>query len=311
MVNIRCLLSNRHVDTTGCSIKPVIRGVVTDIEDRLANDFGDFHVGRGADFTGDLNLTGRDQRFIGNLGVGVPSDDRIEHRIRNLIADLVRVASGHRFRGKQAQLAVTNSGIGLIHGRSIFCSHTMRVYLLGTHPDRRRSWSVKFYASALASCAIISCATSVLVPLTATSAWPSAKIMVASLSSWPKTLPTPTSLTTNISQPFRSSLRRPYSNGVVVASPVSAAKPMIKRGNGSPSARRSTAVCKTSSVSSNSIVGASRSPSFLIFSAVVLDGRKSATAAAIISASLLGACSKTASSSSRVDSILTTWILGC
>ena len=54
---------------------------------------------------GDDHDAGLDQGFAGDAPARVGRQDRIEHRIGDLVGDLVRMAFGNRFGGKRETLA--------------------------------------------------------------------------------------------------------------------------------------------------------------------------------------------------------------
>src|SRR5208283_2435946 len=56
---------------------------------------------RGGDFSGNDNQSGGDEGLAGDPALGVLAHHFIEHRIRNLVGNLVGVAFCHRFGGKQ------------------------------------------------------------------------------------------------------------------------------------------------------------------------------------------------------------------
>jgi hypothetical protein len=62
-----------------------------------------FHVdpGAGGDFAGHDHHAGLDQGFAGDPALGIRGQDGVEHRVGNLVRDLVGVTFGDRFRGKR------------------------------------------------------------------------------------------------------------------------------------------------------------------------------------------------------------------
>jgi hypothetical protein len=98
--------------------------VVADVLDHIAGDLGDLLAvdhGFGAEFlekrrlaaafAGDHDLvggrqsfaaeTGIDEAVVGDAELDVVRDKRVENGVGNLVADLVRMAFGHRLAGKQ------------------------------------------------------------------------------------------------------------------------------------------------------------------------------------------------------------------
>jgi hypothetical protein len=78
--------------------------VVADLAYRLARDIDVIDMGAGSDFTGQHDQPGLDQRFERDSRVGILLDQRVEDRIRNLVAHLVGMAFGDRLRGEQEVL---------------------------------------------------------------------------------------------------------------------------------------------------------------------------------------------------------------
>jgi len=71
--------------------------IVADIPDRLANQARDVDVGGGRDLARDVDLARDHERFARDSPGGIVAQNRVEHRVRDLIGDLVRVPFGHRF----------------------------------------------------------------------------------------------------------------------------------------------------------------------------------------------------------------------
>ena len=78
---------------------------VPDGRDRAAHDIGDVDVGRSGDFAGNYRHPGRDQRFAGDPGGGILGKNRIEHRVRDLIGDLVGVPFRDRFGSEDVTMS--------------------------------------------------------------------------------------------------------------------------------------------------------------------------------------------------------------
>ena len=62
------------------------------------------------DLAEDDDEAGRRRRLAGDAGVGVVPDDRVEDGVRDLVAQLVRVALGHRFGREQVLRRVDDAG---------------------------------------------------------------------------------------------------------------------------------------------------------------------------------------------------------
>ncbi len=91
--------SDHH--SAGFVIKPLLRRVVADLPDRFASDMSVIHPSIRRNLAGNHNEAGGDHRFASNTGLGVLSEQRIEHRVGNLVRDLVWMTFGHRLRGKE------------------------------------------------------------------------------------------------------------------------------------------------------------------------------------------------------------------
>ncbi len=82
------------------AVEAHLRGVIADVEHGLAHDRLHIHPGAGRDLAGDDHDAGLDQRFAGHPALRVRRENGVEHRIRDLVGDLVGVAFRHRFRRK-------------------------------------------------------------------------------------------------------------------------------------------------------------------------------------------------------------------
>ena len=100
-----------HVDLDGhrVRVEVVVSPGVSDAPDRLAHH-GFELLRRGSvpcrRFPGDHRAAGGDERLAGDPGQGIPSQERVENGVGNLVRNLVRMAFGHRLRGKEPQVAM-------------------------------------------------------------------------------------------------------------------------------------------------------------------------------------------------------------
>jgi hypothetical protein len=69
---------------------------VADLLELRARSSRDVDVRLRRDLAGDDDETGRDQRLAGHPSVDVVPEDGIEHRVRDLVGDLVGVTLRHR-----------------------------------------------------------------------------------------------------------------------------------------------------------------------------------------------------------------------
>ena len=78
--------------------------LIADVADghtgQMRQQFGRDRAG-AAGFTGQDDAVGGDQRFTGDARIGVGGQERVQHRVADPVRDLVGVAFGNRFRGKQ------------------------------------------------------------------------------------------------------------------------------------------------------------------------------------------------------------------
>mgnify|MGYP000778612445 CR=1 FL=1 len=87
-------------DGAGLAVKAVLGTVITDIPDNFPGDLGNIHVAAGGDLAHDVYQAGGSGGLAGHASVGVLGQNGVQHRVRDLVADLVGVALGHGFRGK-------------------------------------------------------------------------------------------------------------------------------------------------------------------------------------------------------------------
>src|SRR4029450_521563 len=107
--NIRRLLVNRDDDAAGVGVEPPFRVDVADLRNPLADELWDVHPRLGRDLPGNDDEPGRDQRLARDAPVGIVSEHSVEHRVRDLVGDLVRVALGDRL-GREEILALCHEG---------------------------------------------------------------------------------------------------------------------------------------------------------------------------------------------------------
>ena len=98
--NIRRLFIDGNQDSAGGPVKAVFGTVITNIDHRLPGNLGDVHVAAGGNFPYNMDLACRHQGFTSHSCIRVFFQDGIQHRIRNLIGNLVRMPFRHRFRRK-------------------------------------------------------------------------------------------------------------------------------------------------------------------------------------------------------------------
>lgn len=82
-------------------VDAIVGVVVADALDRVAGDSNVVNVGLRGDLAGEQYEAGSAQGLCRNAGLGILGQQGIEDGIRNLVSDLVRVAFGNRFGGKE------------------------------------------------------------------------------------------------------------------------------------------------------------------------------------------------------------------
>ena len=98
--NVARLLVDVRDDAAGVAVETVLRAVIADVADHAARDFGNVNVAVRGDLAHDVDKAGGDRRLAGYAAAGVFFKDRVEHRVGDLVADLVGMPLGDGFRGK-------------------------------------------------------------------------------------------------------------------------------------------------------------------------------------------------------------------
>ncbi len=97
------------LDAARGAVEALLRGVVADVEDRLADDVRDGGVRRRADLAGDDDEAGGQQGLDRDAQVGavaVLGHQVVEDRVADAVGDLVGVTLGHGLRGEEASCHV-------------------------------------------------------------------------------------------------------------------------------------------------------------------------------------------------------------
>ena len=92
--DVRRLLVDRDDDAAGDGVEAPLRVRVADLLELRARGPRDVDVRLRRDLAGDDDEPGRDQRLAGDPPVDVVAKDGVEHRVRDLVGDLVRVTLG-------------------------------------------------------------------------------------------------------------------------------------------------------------------------------------------------------------------------
>ncbi len=103
--DVHRLLADDVDDAAGGAVETDFRAVVADVDDDVAHQLLQIDPGRSGDFTGNDRHTGLDHGFAGHAGMLVLGDDGVEHRIGDLVGDLVRMPFGHGLGGKNRVFA--------------------------------------------------------------------------------------------------------------------------------------------------------------------------------------------------------------
>ena len=90
------LLVERDDHAARVGVEAELRARVADLADALAHEARDVDVRLRRDLAGDDDEAGRDQRLAGDAAHRVVGEHGVEHGVRDLVGDLVRMALGDR-----------------------------------------------------------------------------------------------------------------------------------------------------------------------------------------------------------------------
>ena len=93
--------SMRDDHAAGVAVEAEGLAVVADVAHGLAHELRDVDVGVGGDLTGDDDEPGGEQRLARDPARRVLGEDRVEHRVGDLVGHLVGMALGDRLRGER------------------------------------------------------------------------------------------------------------------------------------------------------------------------------------------------------------------
>ncbi len=91
------LLADNVDDAAGVAVVAHFRGGVADVLDDTAHQVFQIHPGAGGDLTANDGHTGFYHGLAGNAGMGIVGQDGIQHGIRDLVCQFVRMAFRDRF----------------------------------------------------------------------------------------------------------------------------------------------------------------------------------------------------------------------
>mmetsp|Transcript_24886 Transcript_24886/g.41608 ORF Transcript_24886/g.41608 Transcript_24886/m.41608 type:complete len:398 (+) Transcript_24886:450-1643(+) len=101
LANIGGLLLKVHENLAGVAVQAHLLGGETDLLSALAHDGLVVNLGLGGDLTEHHDHAGLGRSLASNLGVGILCEARIEHRVGDLIGQLVGMSLVHRLGGEQ------------------------------------------------------------------------------------------------------------------------------------------------------------------------------------------------------------------
>ncbi len=101
------LLAERDEHAAGLGVESHVRGRVSDVADDLADQVLVLDLGAGRDLSGEHDEAGLGERLAGDARTRILLEQRVEDRVRDLVAHLVRVT--HRDRLGREQRAGSHS----------------------------------------------------------------------------------------------------------------------------------------------------------------------------------------------------------
>src|SRR5690606_13360621 len=93
--DVRALRRNGDLHAAGVAVEALFAAVEADVLDNLAHQIVEVHKGRGRDLAQAHDKAGLDRGLTRHTRGRVLLHDRVEHRIADLVAHLVRVAFRH------------------------------------------------------------------------------------------------------------------------------------------------------------------------------------------------------------------------
>ena len=94
-------LSMLVMTPAGIAVKAVLGAVVADVPDDLAGNAGDVHIAAGGDLAHDVDQAGGAGGLAGDASAGVLFQDGVQHRVGDLVTDLVGMPLGDGFGCEQ------------------------------------------------------------------------------------------------------------------------------------------------------------------------------------------------------------------
>ena len=100
--DVRGLLVQRRENCAGITVEAVLRAGVADLPDRFPGDGLIIHLRGGSDLAHQDDQSGGGAGLTGDTAHGVLRKQSVQDRIRDLVADLVRMSFRDRLRRKQS-----------------------------------------------------------------------------------------------------------------------------------------------------------------------------------------------------------------
>ena len=94
------LLVNVGDNAAGVTVKAVLGPVIADVPDHFPGKLCNVHVATGADLAHDVHQAGGNSSLTGHPSLWVLGQNRVQHRVGNLVADLIGMSLCYGFRGK-------------------------------------------------------------------------------------------------------------------------------------------------------------------------------------------------------------------
>ncbi|CAI9000640.1 NAD-specific glutamate dehydrogenase [Pseudomonas sp. IT-P291] len=105
LVDVRGLLADDVHHAAGRTVEADVGAVVANAQDHVTNDLFQVDPGRGGDFASDDRHARFHQSLARHTGELVFSNDGVQHRIRNLVGDFVRMPFRHGLGGEKGVFA--------------------------------------------------------------------------------------------------------------------------------------------------------------------------------------------------------------
>ena len=95
------LLVDAGDDAAGVAVEAVLGPVIADVPHHIPDDLGDVHIALGTDLAHHVDKTGGHGGLAGHTAVGVVFQDGVQHRVGDLVADLIGMPLGDGLGSKE------------------------------------------------------------------------------------------------------------------------------------------------------------------------------------------------------------------